>query len=139
MESVLQIVDSGNRRRLPCHDEQVFKRAELSYRLAFLENLRVVESGARERVVVVETAVYAEVSASVAQVERDVHADGFSESFLRVFLRQARHFLEMRHGSRRDERHEVVDVEALLRERPHHVGVCLRGNFLGCLVPTYFL
>ena len=84
----------------------------------------------------VKAAVDAEVSACIAQVERDVHADDFTETLLSVLHRQLSHLLEIRLCGRRDERHKVVDVERRFGERDFYIAVRFRGNPRCSIVPT---
>lgn len=105
-----------------CDDEQVFKRAQPPYCLALLNDFFVVENDAVDRVVVVETAVYAEVGAGVGDVHRYIHTVGFPETLLRVHAALHGHLFEVAVGCRRYESHEVIDLQVFLAEGTYHVG-----------------
>ena len=58
-----------------------------------------------------ESAVYAGIGAGVRDIDRDEHVDGVAKALAGDALAPLGHQFEIGVGGRRDEGHEVVDVQ----------------------------
>ena len=139
VEGAGDVFHARHGRILASEHEQVVERAELLYGLILAHYLLLGEHRARHLVLHVEAAVDARVGARVGDVNRYEHIDGLAETLARVHTAQAGHLFKVFVGGGRHKRHEIVYRQVVLREGAAHVGVGLRHDFLGCLVPAYLL
>lgn len=72
----------------------------------------------------VESAINAEVRTGIGDVQRNIHADGFAETLLGKHSTPEGHLFEIAVGGRRDQGHEIVDLQMLLGKSPGNVGFC---------------
>ncbi len=138
LQHLLEIVHAVEPRELSRHHQQILKRAETPYSLALFLHLVERKGDARERIVVVKSAIYAFVGAGVAHIERYIHRNGLSEAFERIGVRQLRHLFDIWLCGRRYECHEVVHVKMLLGESRFHIRGRLGRDLGGSAVPVVF-
>ena len=86
----------------------------------------------------VESAINAEVRTGIGDVQRNIHADGFAETLLGKHSTPEGHLFEIAVGGRRDQGHEIVDLQMLLGKSPGNVGFCFCIYPAGNFVPGIF-
>ena len=139
VEGAGNVGHAGLGRVLTRDNQQVLERGQAFDGLVFVDNFLLGEDGALHGIGDMESAVHARVGAGIGEVEGHEHGYGPPEAFLGIFLAEPCHLLQVRLGGRRDEGHEVLHVAAVLAEGTTHVGIGLRGDAGGGVVPRYLV
>lgn len=94
VDSLAEIVDTADGGELTADEKEIVERAKKFYGLTLRPNLVHREDCTGKRIIVVETAIDADVGAKIADIHRNIHRNRLTEPFLSETAAQLRHLLE---------------------------------------------
>ena len=125
---VYALGDIGNTclyRVFACDNQNVFEWGELFDGFKFVFNLLGGEYHSWHLVLAVEGAVDAGVGAGVGDIERDEDLHRVAKPLTGIAIAQLRHRLQIGLSSRRDQGHEVLHIEVVLRQCAAYIRIAL--------------